>query len=88
MDKKYYEQAALEWAEGLIDRALLAKALATSQGDPARSQATYLSLRAEEIRSDEVRANLSNATDRTIGLTSSLAKREASSSLPFIILES
>lgn len=61
MDKRFFEQAAREMIGGSIDAALMAKAVAMSQGEEAKAKAAYLTLRAEELQSADRARRLKNA---------------------------
>lgn len=58
MDKRFYEQAAIEAASGQVDMGLMAKAAALSDGDPNKAKAKYITLRAEELQAQHRRATL------------------------------
>lgn len=61
MDKRFYEQAAIEAASGQVDMGLMAKAAALTDGDPNRAKAKYITLRAEELQAQHRRAKLTAA---------------------------
>lgn len=61
MDKRFFEQAAREMINGSIDVALMAKAIAMSQGEEAKAKAAYITLRAEELQSADRTRRLKSA---------------------------
>ena len=71
MDKQYFEQAAIEVSQGQLDTALMAKAIALALGDETKAKATYLSLRAEELQSENRRERIGAATSQAANLARS-----------------
>lgn len=95
MRKEYYALAAAEVASGEVDAALMIKAMALSQGDVAKGRATYISLRAEEIYSEQSKAKFSagfakasTTVANAVGATSSATERVAgaASGLGYLLL--
>lgn len=97
MDKIYYGNAAAEVLDGIIDPALMVKAMTLSGGDEKKGRAFYIELRAKELEAEDrkekvsriVNSTASAATNAASGvinhLTSEETKREARSAANILL---
>jgi hypothetical protein len=66
-EQKYFDQVAHEIATHQLDQGLWARAFSEAMGEEKRAKAIYISLRAEQIKTNELvahRAALAVAADR------------------------
>lgn len=66
-EQKYFDQVAHEIASHQLDQGLWARAFSEAMGEEKRAKAIYISLRAEQIKTNELvahRAALAVAADR------------------------
>lgn len=97
MDKIYYGNAAAEVLDGIIDPALMVKAMTLSGGDEKKGRAFYIELRAKELEAEDrkekvsriVNSTASAATNAASGvinhLTREETKKEARTALKFLL---
>lgn len=74
MDKMYYGYAAAEVMDGIIDPALMVKAMSLSQGDEKKGRAIYIELRAKELEAEGRKEKVTRIVQSTTSAATSAAE--------------